>query len=449
MEGDHFYTMSAIERDVAIRSYGYVSEGIACAIFTKPWTARTGDHAYYVSEAQRDTEIHMDGYVDEGIACYVHPTAAAGSVPLYHLLQFSSWDNFYTTSTAERDNAVTSYNYTYADIQGFVHNTQVADSVPLFRLRSLTNGDHFYTISAFERDNAVQNYHYVSEGIQAYVFPTPASGRVPLLRIRRVSDPLVTEPLLRLCSAQGDHFYTTSQAESQNALLQLGYRAEGVAGHVQTAAATAWGAQPLFRLRSLTNGDHFYTISAFERDNAVQNYHYVSEGTAGWVWAPWVTPLFSTADPLGSLYRLRNIIPDPPMPPMQPLTCDGKPVGAATQTYAFVAQDNITKGLSASVISVVANSSADAQACAQKTVNQASAHATAVPLSAISLFFFGVRVDTSCSTIQARNTSSADAITWLKTSYCSNCSYDDITAEVTNPDGSIDGSALDHWCDDH
>lgn len=335
MDGDHFYTMSTIERDVAIRSYGYVSEGIACAIFTKPWTARTGDHAYYVSEAQRDTEISMDGYVDEGIACYVHLTAAAGSVPLYHLLQFSSWDNFYTTSTAERDNAVTSYNYTYADIQGFVHNTQVADSVPLFRLRSLTNGDHFYTISAFERDNAVQNYQYVSEG------------------------------------------------------------------------------------------------------------------TAGWVWAPWVTPLFSTADPLGSLYRLRNIIPDPPMPPMQPLTCDGKPVGAATQTYAFVAQDDITKGISASLISVVANSSADAQACAQKTVNQTSAHATAVPLSAISLFFFAARVGTSCTPVQARNTSSADAITWLKTSYCSNCSYDDITAEVTNADGSIDGNAFDHWCDDH
>jgi hypothetical protein len=137
------------------------------------------------------------------------------------------------------------------------------------------------------------------------------------------------------------------------------------------------------------------------------------------------------------------------MPPMPTLTCDGKPVGGATQKYAFVAQDDITKGLSASLISVVANSSADAQACAQKTVNQASAHATAVPLSAIKLFFFGVRVDTSCSTTQVRNTSSADAITWLKTSYCSNYTYDDITAEVTNADGSIDGSALDHWCDDH
>jgi hypothetical protein len=31
--GDHFYTTNATERDNAVRSSGYVSEGIACYVF--------------------------------------------------------------------------------------------------------------------------------------------------------------------------------------------------------------------------------------------------------------------------------------------------------------------------------------------------------------------------------------------------------------------------------
>ena len=41
--------------------------------------------------------------------------------------------------------------------------------VPLFRLYSAAQGDHFYTTSADERDNAIAQYGYVSEGIACYV----------------------------------------------------------------------------------------------------------------------------------------------------------------------------------------------------------------------------------------------------------------------------------------
>ena len=42
-----------------------------------------------------------------------------------------------------------------------------------------------------------------------------------------------TAPLLRAFSpASGDHFYTTSVAERDNALAKGGYRDEGVACHV-------------------------------------------------------------------------------------------------------------------------------------------------------------------------------------------------------------------------
>jgi hypothetical protein len=33
--------------------------------------------------------------------------------------------------------------------------------------------------------------------------------------------------------------------------------------------------------------------------------------------------------------------------------------------------------------------------------------------------------------------------------YCSNCVYQDITANVTNQDGSVDNDVLDNWCANH
>ena len=46
--------------------------------------------------------------------------------------------------------------------------------VPLFRLYSAGQGDHFYTISEQERDNAVERYGYTYEGIACYVHDSPA-----------------------------------------------------------------------------------------------------------------------------------------------------------------------------------------------------------------------------------------------------------------------------------
>ncbi len=44
------------------------------------------------------------------------------------------------------------------------------------------------------------------------------------------------------------------------------------------------GSVPLYRMYSPEGGNHFYTISAAERDNAVGNLGYLDEGTAGHVW---------------------------------------------------------------------------------------------------------------------------------------------------------------------
>ncbi len=56
---------------------------------------------------------------------------------------------------------------------------------------------------------------------------------------------------------------------------------EGALGFIATSEGTA-GSMPLFRL--YLNGDHFYTTSAAERDNAVATFGYVYEGVAGFVW---------------------------------------------------------------------------------------------------------------------------------------------------------------------
>ncbi len=78
----------------------------------------------------------------------------------------------------------------------------------------------------------------------------------------------------RCIKPNGLHFYTQS-ANCEGTTL------EGVMGYIATAAGTA-GSIPLYRL--FGGGDHFYTTSAAERDNAINNLGYASEGVAGYVW---------------------------------------------------------------------------------------------------------------------------------------------------------------------
>ncbi len=73
----------------------------------------------------------------------------------------------------------------------------------------------------------------------------------------------------------GNTFLTTSNTcEGAGSIADtLGYLSP-----TQTCGATA-----LYRLRSPA-GRHFYTVSATERDNAVNNLSYVAEGSPGFVW---------------------------------------------------------------------------------------------------------------------------------------------------------------------
>jgi len=85
------------------------------------------------------------------------------------------------------------------------------------------------------------------------------------------------------------HFYTISDAERDYAINNLGYVSEGEACYVYPAPT---GTVPLYRVAYT---DHFYTTSLSERDQAIAIYGYKSENIACHIFASPVqntTPLF-------------------------------------------------------------------------------------------------------------------------------------------------------------
>jgi uncharacterized protein DUF5648 len=152
-----------------------------------------------------------------------------------------------------------------------------------FQTTDMRIGAHFYTTSDAERDNAVVKFGYKSEGISCYVFPSQATGPSPLYRLMNTN--------------KGDHFFTTSITERDDAVAKFGYKSEGIACYVFTSQAT--GTESLYRLMSPNKIDHFYTTSATESDDAVANHGYKSEGIACYVFT-------SQATGTTSLYRLLN-----------------------------------------------------------------------------------------------------------------------------------------------
>jgi len=70
----------------------------------------TGDHFYTMSLVERDDAI-ASGYLNEEVACVAFTSQAVGTVPLHRLFNPTSGDHFYTTSDAERNNAVANLGY--------------------------------------------------------------------------------------------------------------------------------------------------------------------------------------------------------------------------------------------------------------------------------------------------------------------------------------------------
>jgi len=93
-----------------------------------------------------------------------------------------------------------------------------------------------------------------------------------------------------------DHFYTISTTERDKAVTDLGFTSEGTCCWVSDSLKP--GTIALYRLFNPKSGDHFYTTSPSERDTAVNQSGYTYEGLCCYV-----LPTAASASPL---YRLFN-----------------------------------------------------------------------------------------------------------------------------------------------
>ena len=105
---------------------------------------------------------------------------------ILHRLQEISPEFHIPANEAEALNAASALGYVMEGPPCNIFTQQYDGTVPFYRLFNLGIVDHFYTTNAAERDNAVANLQYNYEGIAGYVYPSAEYyGVVPLLRAKR------------------------------------------------------------------------------------------------------------------------------------------------------------------------------------------------------------------------------------------------------------------------
>ena len=147
--------------------------------------------------------------------------APAGMQPVFRFYKKSNGTHFYTATGAECDSVVAKLWSTYS-LNGvaYVINTKSAsNSSPLYRFFNKKNGSHFYTVSVAERDRVksrlAATYTYNGEAYR--VCSANVAGSTPVYRFYNAK--------------LGTHFYTASEQEKRNVVLNLSktYRLEGAA----------------------------------------------------------------------------------------------------------------------------------------------------------------------------------------------------------------------------
>jgi hypothetical protein len=120
--GYHFFTNNPKEQCIAQKMVGYGIEPLAGYKVDSAQVAgtvpvfklvndRTGDHFYTISGSERDIARDVVRYRDMQIAYYVYPTQQGATVPVYRLVHPSTGDHFYTTDASERDVAKNQVRY--------------------------------------------------------------------------------------------------------------------------------------------------------------------------------------------------------------------------------------------------------------------------------------------------------------------------------------------------
>ena len=166
--------------------------------------------------------------------------------------QFSFAINGYNLQQAINDlrsnGTVLSHNASYANLSQTVSNYKILSTN--FNPEVAYNGSFGMIATAFNKYSIVQN------------------SSIPL-------------PLLTLFNTTANrYFYTTSQAEAQNAISSGQWVLQGAAGQLYTSSIYSSILQPLYRLFRTSDSDHFYTTSLAEAQSAITNGGYVSDGNS-------------------------------------------------------------------------------------------------------------------------------------------------------------------------
>ena len=131
---------------------------------------------------------------------------------------------------------------------------------PLYRSYNSAEKDHFYSTNQNEKNGPVNKSGYTFEKIEAYIYNAQQSGLIPLYRFYYASTKM--------------HYYTTDLGNPSP-----GYT-EGptIVGYVYPNPIE--NTVPMYHLEHVTNSDHFFTISDFERKNAAKDFGYNDQGVA-------------------------------------------------------------------------------------------------------------------------------------------------------------------------
>jgi Repeat of unknown function (DUF5648) len=301
MTKTHFYTVSSDLRQRMINE-GLADEGIACYVWAAPPAnaqvpffrgviASSSVHYYSTQIGNFDIESGIKTFSAEGIACYVFDTQVPGSVEFYSLGKGGADDFLYTTSLAETQSAAKAGYALYVD-QGVKMYVYPNQVAGSVPLYRMVKTSHFYTTNEAERQNAITALGYKDEGISCYVMPAAANGLAPLY-----------------CSqapVSGGHLYTMSIAERNKATNTLGEIGQGITAWCYPAGQQIAGTSPLLRAYSKASDDHFYTTNVAEHANAVQHLGYQDEGITAYV-------LTAPAHGATPLYRLMGEVANPPI----------------------------------------------------------------------------------------------------------------------------------------
>jgi hypothetical protein len=122
-----------------------------------------------------------------------------------------------------------------------------------------TEAQQGVTSSQLQLQKETEQSIHTGLGMKDLVFTHAVTGDPPLYRMYRPST--------------GNHFFTTSIAERDNAVRKHGFRYEGIGFRLCSD-----GQREVFRLYNPNTKNHFFTASAAERDNAVRKHGFRYEG---------------------------------------------------------------------------------------------------------------------------------------------------------------------------